>query len=615
MRRLVYLLAAVLVQFLTLQDVMAVERADSLKLTFGQGNGVSMVSPSNKEKKGGSAIYVDGPKLALYKGNTLSAVSVYLMNNQGVENMKVFVTRDLSAGYDYVQEVESPSRMWNYVTLDTPYVLDGEPFYIGYEAEGVMMSYSRRVRSGEDWIYKSDKWEKYEDNTYSAAVAGIVKGSSLPAHDVAVSGVIIPQYAVTGEVQTVTGTIENLGVETVESVVFEAEVAGEKFEQTVEGLDLKYLSSAAFEVPLYSIGTEGEPVVNVRLTKVNGADDAEMTDNGPVQLAVVCRDEFRQRKALMEVMSTEKCTNCPTAHNILNNVMKTMQDVVVLEHHVGYYYDKFTLDESREYEWFYNGRISAPSFMIDRYNFVQQYPSLYSETSPLTAFPTSEKQLRNIMESAKAVPAGASVDMQVQYDRDTRMLSIQVAGGRLLPVGGEDDRLFVFITEDNIFSESQAGSYGNYTHNHLARLALTGAWGEQISLEDGYSFGRDMVLPDTIVWDNAAVVAFVAGYDPEDVNNCNVYNTACVKLKDLYAAVDGNVVQEFSIVYRNGEIAATAPASAVTVYSTDGTCIAQAAGRVSSLPLSGMSPGVYIARAVSASGEDVSVCKFVIEGK
>lgn len=614
MKKLVYLLTAVLVSFLSLQNAVAAERADSLKLTYGQGNGVSMVSPSNKEKKGGSAIYISGPKLALYKGNTLSAISVYLTNNQGLANMKVFITKDLSAGYDYVQEVQSPSRMWNNVTLDTPYVLDGEPFYIGYEAEGVMMSYSKRARSGEEWIYKADKWEKYEDNVYSAALAGIVKGNSLPAHDVAVSGVIIPQYAVAGEMQTVTGTIENFGVETVESVVFEAEIAGEKFEQTVEGLDVKYQSTATFEVPLYSIAAEGEPVVNVRLIKVNGVDDVEMSDNGPAQRTVVCRNEFLQRKALMEVMSTEKCSNCPTAHKALNNIMKTMEDVVILEHHAGYFYDKFTLDESRAYEWFFNGRISAPSFMIDRTNFIEEYPSVYADYSPMPNFP-AEKQLRNIMETAKAVPAEASVDLEVLYDRDTRSLGVTVSGKQLLPLSGDNDRLFAFITEDSIFSESQAGSYGDYTHNHMARLALTETWGEEISLKDGYSFSHDLILPDTIVWENAAVVAFVANYDPEDVNNCNVYNTAYVKLKDLFASVDNATVQEFAVVYRNGEVVATAPASAMALYSINGTCIRQIPGNVASMSLQGIAPGVYVARAVSESGGDVAVCKIIVREK
>ena len=173
--------------------------------------------------------------------------------------------------------------------------------------------------------------------------------------------------------------------------------------------------------------------------------------------------------------------------------------------------------------------------MIDRTNFGHYYPDAYNYGVPTTN--ASATTARTLYEEQKLLPAFATVDIQSQYSADDRKLNMTVSGQQLLTVDDVDKaRLFVFLTEDSIFTQTQAGAIGSFWHRHTARQSVTPIWGEAIDLAAGYRQEYEVTLPDEWVADNMRIVAFVAKYDADDKNNCQVFNTNTCRLVNGNAA-------------------------------------------------------------------------------
>lgn len=233
------------------------------------------------------------------------------------------------------------------------------------------------------------------------------------------------------------------------------------------------------------------------------------------------------RRVLLEFFSTERCTNCSLAHSNLERIFGDGGDsIIMLSHHAGFYDDALTIAESVEYEWFYSPYRGtyAPAAMMDRYCFDEQLPEVYDEQVPV--FDGSKASyLQAAYAQVSAIPAQAEVQVATTYDAASRQLSVTVSGVTDAS-DAADLRLNVFLTEDSIFTQTQAGSYGAYYHRHSARQCLTGTWGE--SIYAGASFERTYTTTLPAEWNarRIEVVAFASHYDATDRRRCQVLNTA-----------------------------------------------------------------------------------------
>ena len=71
----------------------------------------------------------------------------------------------------------------------------------------------------------------------------------------------------------------------------------------------------------------------------------------------------------------------------------------------------------------------------------------------------------------------------------------------------------------------------------MARQCLTAAWGDAVVLPSGKA-SFTAVLPEK--WDisRMSAVAFVANYNPDDKNDCRVYNAESVRLADTATGIE-----------------------------------------------------------------------------
>lgn len=155
-------------------------------------------------------------------------------------------------------------------------------------------------------------------------------------------------------------------------------------------------------------------------------------------------------------------------------------------------------------------------------------------------------------------PALATVNITTDWSAEARKLSIDVSGKQLLPVATPDSvRLYVFVTEDSLYSTSQAGASKGFYHSHVPRLSLTPTWGEKVDIAAGYDCHFDAVLNEEWNEKQMNVVAFVANYNSTNTCDCAVLNVEQQSLKTLTSGINNlrhGVTGAWQIIDMSGNV-------------------------------------------------------------
>ncbi|MDO4159810.1 MAG: Omp28-related outer membrane protein [Prevotellaceae bacterium] len=600
------MLAAFVSQYSSAEDLT------ELKLTNCVERVVTSLPVSGTDTSG-SALYYPESKMQMFNGCRITSLRISFNSASAEGGVRIFITHDLNGTPEYEQTCTAKSG-WNTFTLDTPYELDGTAIYIGYEVTGARyLSYSNTFVKGEEWVWRrAEGWVLYED-IYSATMVAYVQGDNLPKYDVSIGDVVMPGYTTTGTPVTYTGGFYNLGASTVEEITLAYKVDGVVAQtERISVGSVANRTYGTFEASGFSLSEEGNPEVTLEITEVNGNADLNLTDNSTRTKKLLCRDSFTPRKILMEVFSTELCTNCPAAHRTIEAQLGDKTDIIEIGHHAGYLTDYLTVDASLEYEWFYEpDMLYAPAFMFDRTSFADNYPSVYNYDSPLTDVNASV--LDAFYAEASAAPAFVTVNISKEYDETTRHLKLTVDGNQLLPVDNIDSlRLYVFLKEDSIFSETQRGSSGSFYHRNSLKECLTDVWGDKIDVANGFTATYETDIADTCNVKQMYAVAFVANYDSEDRFNCNVLNSNEVRIVDGSSTGIVSVSGDSAPLLRlaDGNILLSGEVDKIYVYDISGRLVdtKNITGQ-SSLSLEQLTSGTYIVKA-SGSGHSQSI-KFV----
>ena len=574
--------------------------ADSVYLGNCEGRGVSMSGSDIT----GAALFFPQSYMRLLAGNSLEKVYLYVNYPRQAEDVQVFVTQSLDEPYDRVFPAQVSRTGWNEIVLDEPYELSGDSLYLGFTLKSCPVSYAPRRFDGPEFSLQNGKWVPYENDAYSIAIYGVVRGDELPAHNAVWQCRTPFLYAVSGQPNEIEGTVFNKGVTTINSLTFTYRYDGQTETETVEGLNIPYLGQSGIRLQGPTFAESGQYDLTVELTAVNGQPDLDDSDNASDTYHYTCLDEFVQRNALMEVFSTELCTNCPAAHAGIDYVVDGNHRIVEVGHHSGYYTDPFTVDASVDYEWFYGTMKFAPAYMMDRTNRYDRYPGMYTygHGGPIGGV----GYLEEVIADALATPAFATVQLEVTSEGgdNYRQLTIHVTGESLLPLPeGHDDRLFVYLTEDSIFTENQAGAAGNYYHRHSLRQSLSDTWGDPVALDEG--FEKTYTVEVTREWNmkQMEVVAFVGNYNAADYNDCQVYNATSQELHSFVPTGISTTEQTTPGVTFDGQsLHLPEGCRSLQVFSPSGVLALSAQGGTRTVSLAGLPAGVYLFLAAGPDG-------------
>ena len=574
------------------QQSRGTDELPTLMVANGQ-NAVVTYQQVSRDSIVGSCVCWPKETVESYQGARITHLEINSAN-AGSNSAAIFISRNLNAEPDYRQIYTPAKNGWNKVELSTPYTLSTDTIYIGYEISGVRyLNYCNTFIQGEEWLKKGPSgWKRY-GNPYSAGIKVWLEGDALPKNDVAVGHAVMPLYAKTGETVSCSMDIYNLGIDKISDIEVTYHVGDDHSQkETIAGLDMDNRTRKTIQLAGPTFSAEGNQQWQMEITAVNGTADKKGYDNRSRQSNMLAYNDYTKRKVLVELFSTERCTQCAAFDELLSQFMADKTDAVQLSHHSGFYTDKLTIDESIAYEWFYRPvNIHAPAVMFDRTSHFDNYPTVFQDTVPLISFDTPT--LTALHQVQTTAPAFVSINLSASYDNSNRMVTIDVSGEQLLPVSGDSIRLNVFLTEDSIASDTQAGVSGTFIHRHAARKCLTTAWGQPIDVANGYNSHFSFVIPDEWQEKRMRVVAFVTNYNPNDKLDCKVLNAnQCL--------LDGTDPTYINKVYDRSII------DMVTVYDMQGRVVVRLTGQTNTNDairiLDSLPKGVYIVETENTNG-------------
>lgn len=359
-------------------------------------------------------------------------------------------------------------------------------------------------------------------------------GTGCPLNEVEVTEITSGQYALIHETMPIKGVVKNNGTAPLTSFDVTYKIGdGEYVNTYTKTCNITTGNSIEFthNIPL-AFSANGHYPITVTVSNPNGYSD-NTADNSIIHNVIVNKS-FVPRRILLEHFTTERCPNCPAAMSNLSIWMSTRQDVVWVAHHAGYYTDQFTLPASESLLVFFNanGGTYAPAIMLDR-------TYLSPDGNPGPVFFPNTDYTAALIDRMRSTNSFVTVNIEGRYDSSIRKLYVTVSGEFVGDVFGDDLKLSVFLTEDNITSTNQSGYTGTYTHQNLLRAVLSESYQGDSGVvgngEMGLSFSKTYEYTINPAWviDNLNVIAFVNNWHPTNVNNRNVLNATKKRISEI----------------------------------------------------------------------------------
>lgn len=213
------------------------------------------------------------------------------------------------------------------------------------------------------------------------------------------------------------------------------------------------------------------------------------------------------RTVLIEDFTGQRCINCPTGTEAINNIVNAYgeENVIAVGIHsgpLGFAGNKrfmgLMTDTGNEYykHWDSANKIGQPWALFNR------------SAAPSSNYYTWAADVSKII--SKKAPM--SITIANIYDADTRQLTTDISAYGT--DGNTTGKLQVWLIEDGIvaFQLMPDGSTNNeYVHNHVFRAAVNGTWGEDVTVREAEATEKQYTytLPETWNADKVSVVAFV----------------------------------------------------------------------------------------------------------
>lgn len=507
------------------QDGMYIGYTDS---DLSGANGIGGVTG-----KLGASIYYPASAMQEYSGNTISRIRFAV--DEGISNVAVFIKSSLTGEAIASSAASSIVAGWNTFELTTPYTINGEAIYIGYEGTVATSCYPiifnpKKNAENAAWLGVGGEWENYFSQGWGTlAILAYMEGENLPQNNVSVS--LDPVSGGLIKVNTpfsLTGAVTNLAANKITSFDIEYSINGGAAISKTFSCDMANCEAYSFSIDGITITSEDDYTIAVTVKNLNGSTaDTDPSDNN-ASVSFSGYERNVDRNVLMEHFTTEKCPNCPAFTTELKRFLdeKGHPDNLIWQtHHAGYYTDNFTTTEDKAYVWFYGTTSTwAPGIMFDRTHFNE------NDEGPVMFTYELEKYTNMALE----VPAFVSVGIEGTYDHSIRELKVKVLAEKvreMLP-GQSDVRLNIFLQESGLKANSQSGGGSNYIHDAVMRASLTGTWGEKVTLPVGEYESETYTYTVSDKWDvtNMRIVAFISNYNPNDPSGSQVYNA---KIMDL----------------------------------------------------------------------------------
>ena len=468
------------------------------------------------------------------------------------------------------KEVPSTVAHWNYVWFDEPYKIDTKTFdgllpYYDFTPSNMSADAGNPIASSGTWagtcgaLAFGDIDGKHDPNTWAWQPIYIgADGSNLMIqliiekedgnfilHDLVMSKMAMVPFAKSGNTTGLAFTCHNDGRDNITNVKFGIEVDGKKmgtfiYDKTTAGDAFREITDAdnsniQVGLPIDKDWSIGEHEVTVYPVLVEGNEpEGDLTNDKLTTKFKVYKDNFDRTKNLVEFYACQLSKYTYFADQVLTKTAKAREDddlAIVSIHGDGQQVnedgtvetlsDVFTVPEANKL-----ANYSTPSDASAAFNRYFYDNDVINYDKALTVNMAAQKasdqenvvgMLNTIInESAAYYPSFSTVSIDSKLDDATGKLSIKVMGkliNKYQKLIGDDARLTVYLTEDNVRGKQNTGGSiaKPTTHNHVLRKIVTGTLGDALQT-NGNSYENDYEVKLDKAWksQNMHIIAFVS---------------------------------------------------------------------------------------------------------
>lgn len=468
------------------------------------------------------------------------------------------------------KEVPSTVAHWNYVWFDEPYKIDTKTFdgllpYYDFTPSNMSADAGNPIASSGTWagtcgaLAFGDVDGKHDPNTWAWQPIYIgTDGSNLMIqliiekedgnfilHDLVMSKMAMVPFAKSGNTTGLAFTCHNDGRDNITNVKFGIEVDGEKmgtftYDQKTAGDAFREITDAdnsniQVGLPIDKDWSIGEHEVTVYPVLVEGKEpEGDLTNDKLTTKFKVYKDNFDRTKNLVEFYACQMSKYTYFADQVLTKTAKAREDddlAIVSIHGDGQQVnedgtvetlsDVFTVPEANKL-----ANYSTPSDASAAFNRYFYDNDVINYDKALTVNMAAQKasdqenvvgMLNTIInESAAYYPSFSTVSIDSKLDDATGKLSIKVMGkliNKYQKLIGDDARLTVYLTEDNVRGKQNTGGSiaKPTTHNHVLRKIVTNTLGDALQTNgNSYENDYEVELDDAWKSKNMHIIAFIS---------------------------------------------------------------------------------------------------------
>lgn len=220
-----------------------------------------------------------------------------------------------------------------------------------------------------------------------------------------------------------------------------------------------------------------------------------------------------QRTVLLEDFTGQKCINCPTAHEVIHDIVKQYGEdaVAAVAIHPGG--NALVIDHTESLG--NNGlgtEEGAKVAALSGIDAVSSLPQGNINRTGLVDYPTWASNVRAALESSSLLSVEGAVSGDVT-DLTRREVSLKV-----ISVENFVGKINVWIVEDNVVGRQRMPDGSNnreYVHNHVFRKSVTPVEGESLTIQKAIVFEKTYELEFEPLWDtpNCKAVVFFTRSD------------------------------------------------------------------------------------------------------
>ena len=560
-----------------------------------------------------AAIQVPASTAATWKGAKVTRVRIGV-GRMSARQLTVYFSRTLMDNPSYSQDAPiTVQEGWNEIELTTPFTIDGNGFYAGYQVRANQGDYPIGIddvptanRMADNVSY-AGVWDHIGAAYGSVCIQLVIEGDNLPKYNLALSELEMTSNVKPGQKFPAKAIVSNNGSVVANEFMLNYTVGNGQNATATFRMPEPLAQGVSAQFVIEGISTDEEGInlpLNISVGSVNG-EAAEKTESSEITGWLSCVKDGYKKAFVVEEWTGTWCGNCPLG-------------IVGMD----YMKEKYGDDGFIGIAVHQGDEMQVSSYM----SFLQEYepygfPGCIVNRSKIMM--PSKAELEAYYTETKDVESFADIDVKASYDPATpREMNVEATVRFKLPYEGDDFRLAFVATEDhlgpytqtNYFSGLNAdyggwekkGAYVNWYFDEVARI-IKDCDGIAESLPATFEADKEYTYATTLR------TAYINDIDKSDIivlllngKTGEISNAAKFHMFD-YTSVGKVAESDVRILPLRGGLKIEGEYADCSVYTLDGQLAAKASGAETV----GLNAGMYVVRVADAAG-NVTVRKVVI---